>query len=509
MNKVGHVMSIDKVTQAVLLLTVYFNKREVGNFKPLTPLEYGRFASWLHSQELSPADLLVEPENHLDSWLDPKKKITAERIRALLGRGGSMAFALESWRNHGVWMLSRGAQEYPKNIRKLLGDSRPPILFGVGEKSLLNRRGIGFVGSRSIDESDAQFTKGMASSVTKQGYVVVSGGAKGIDQTAMEAALECGGESVGVLADSLLKASTRRSYREAIQEGRLVLLSPYYPESGFSVGNAMGRNKYIYTLSEAVIAVKSDFEKGGTWAGAVENQKNDWVPLLVRDIENKGNRALIERGAIPVSDDCHDIQALIHTALGKEPEDHCDAGVTEKDAGDLPVEYLETIGQLRKPSGGVEDQAASEASKSPECSDSEVKLVGAPSELATTDDSVAVDDEVAGVSLDPDKAHNHSLSMVDDTDTEKNSALERIKSDLKTTDLAQYGDLFAMFVSAVVDVANANGSVTSSNLVEKFPELPVSLVKKWLSELEKNAQIVREGRKLSYTLPEPDLFGGN
>src|SRR5690606_23123712 len=197
----------------------------------------------------------------LSTWVDPKKKITTERILQLLARGASMGFALEQWTKQGVWILSRGSANYPASLRKHLGDARPPILFGVGNQSLLNKPGIGFVGSRSIDNSDAEFTQQLARHAVDQGYTVVSGGAKGIDETAVQAAIDHGGMAVAVMADSLLKASTTRAYREAIQNDQLVLISPFYPEAGFSTGNAMGRNKYIYTLSQVVVAVKSDLEK--------------------------------------------------------------------------------------------------------------------------------------------------------------------------------------------------------------------------------------------------------
>lgn len=69
---------------------------------------------------------------------------------------------------------------------------------------------------------------------------------------------------------------------------------------------AMERNKYIYALSDFVVVVSSDYNKGGTWAGAVENLKNNWVPMFVRKeddvpegniqlLKNKGVHALSEQ----------------------------------------------------------------------------------------------------------------------------------------------------------------------------------------------------------------------
>jgi predicted Rossmann fold nucleotide-binding protein DprA/Smf involved in DNA uptake len=93
-----------------------------------------------------------------------------------------------------------------------------------------------------------------------------------------------------------------RDNRESLMEGRLVLVSPYDPAAGFNVGHAMQRNKLIYALADAALVVTSDFEKGGTWAGAIEQlDRLHFVPVFVRNGANagKGNSALLNRGGRP------------------------------------------------------------------------------------------------------------------------------------------------------------------------------------------------------------------
>jgi DNA processing protein len=106
----------------------------------------------------------------------------------------------------------------------------------------------------------------------------------------------------GVMADSLEKAALARDNREPLMEGRLVLVSPYDPAAGFNVGHAMQRNKLIYALADAAFVVTSDFEKGGTWAGAIEQlDRLHFVPVFVRNgaSASKGNSALLNRGGKP------------------------------------------------------------------------------------------------------------------------------------------------------------------------------------------------------------------
>jgi len=64
----------------------------------------------------------------------------------------------------------------------------------------------------------------------------------------------------------------------------------------------MQRNKLIYALADAALAVSSDYGKGGTWTGAVEQlDKLRFVPVYVRanGEAGQGLEGLRERGAMP------------------------------------------------------------------------------------------------------------------------------------------------------------------------------------------------------------------
>jgi predicted Rossmann fold nucleotide-binding protein DprA/Smf involved in DNA uptake len=67
----------------------------------------------------------------------------------------------------------------------------------------------------------------------------------------------------------------------------------------------MGRNKYVYELSDWALIVSSSHMKGGTWAGAAESLRKNIAPVFVRASGNvpEGNGKLIESGAVPFSED--------------------------------------------------------------------------------------------------------------------------------------------------------------------------------------------------------------
>jgi predicted Rossmann fold nucleotide-binding protein DprA/Smf involved in DNA uptake len=116
----------------------------------------------------------------------------------------------------------------------------------------------------------------------------------------MRGALNAGGTAVGVLADSLNRAVINRENREVLYEGNLTLISPYDPNAGFNVGNAMQRNKLIYALAEAALVVSTDLDKGGTWSGAKEQlDRFRFGPVFVRQVEtaSPGLDALHAKGA--------------------------------------------------------------------------------------------------------------------------------------------------------------------------------------------------------------------
>jgi len=291
-------MNTSLQTQAVLLLTAWFTKPAKDDPKPLTPAEWGRFAAWLRAKGKTPESLMSgDPVECLQGWLDPT--ITQKRIHLLMARSAALGLALEKWQRAGLWVMTRSDADYPTRFKKRLKLEAPPVLFGCGDRGLLDRGGIAVVGSRNAREDDLRYTSNLGAGIAKDGLSVVSGGAQGVDETSMLGALEADGTVIGILADSLLRAATSAKYRKGLLSKNLVLASPFNPEAGFNVGNAMARNKYIYCLADAAIVVTTSKESGGTWNGAIENLKYGWVSLWIRENPDpgSGNAALVERGA--------------------------------------------------------------------------------------------------------------------------------------------------------------------------------------------------------------------
>jgi len=171
----------------------------------------------------------------------------------------------------------------------------------VGDRSLLRGGGVAIIGSRNVDSDGEAFTRKTAETCAYNNIPVISGGARGVDQIAMTAALDSGGITIGVLAENLLKKSLERNARKAISDDQLLLISPYHPNARFTVGTAMGRNKLIYAMADYGLVVSAEHKKGGTWAGATEELKREnALPIFIRSGKNipTGNKELLELGAI-------------------------------------------------------------------------------------------------------------------------------------------------------------------------------------------------------------------
>lgn len=289
-------MNLSPTAQATLLLTSYFSKASSEDAKPLTNKEWGRFALWLKEKSIMPADLLdSEPASLLKGWHD--SKVGIDRILQLLKRGHSLALAVEKWQRAGLWVVTRSDPEYPRRLKQRLKTDSPPVLFGCGNKALLNAGGLAVIGSRNASDADLAFTDKVGAQASKEGVAIVSGAARGVDEAAMLGAMNHGGVVIGVMADSLLRAATSIKWRKGLMDDLVVLVSPFYPEAGFNAGNAMARNKYIYCLADSALVIHSG-KKGGTLNGAEENLKKAWVPLWVKTTADKdaANADLVAKG---------------------------------------------------------------------------------------------------------------------------------------------------------------------------------------------------------------------
>ena len=319
-------LAISPNTQAILLLSAPLIVGRSGVSPDLlTPGEYKRLARHLREHQRQPMDLIAADADVVCASCH--FLIEKERLQRLLSRGFLLSQALEQWQARAIWVLSRADEAYPRRLKTRLREDAPALLYGCGDVRLLAAGGLAVVGSRQVDDSLITYTEAVGTLAASAQCNIVSGGAKGIDLAAMRATLQAGGTVCGVLADSLQRAVMARDNRDALLAGRLLLLSPWDPSTGFNVGHAMQRNKLIYALADAALVVNSDVGKGGTWAGATEQlDKLRLVSIYTRATgsPSAGLDALRSKGALPWPEP-HDAAGLTALLLTPPPMQKADS----------------------------------------------------------------------------------------------------------------------------------------------------------------------------------------
>jgi len=292
------------------------SRLSVGDVQPLKASEYWKLSAIL---EAAPSSLLGKSSADLALDFGISNSL-ADRVVALVDRATALAFELERLEHSGVQTLTPFDEHYPNNWTQRLGSKAPPLLYAAGSVELLDTAGLGVVGSRDVSPSGAEVAVEAAKCASRHRIPLVSGGARGVDQLAMNSAFDSGGTVVGLLADSLSRKLAKSDVRAAIHNEQALMCTPYNPDAGFSAGSAMGRNKLIYAQSTLTLVVASDEGKGGTWSGATEALDHKFGRVAVwRGLgEGPGNEALERRGAVRISD-LNDIGQLL---------DHGDADTT-------------------------------------------------------------------------------------------------------------------------------------------------------------------------------------
>lgn len=285
--------SADRALATVLLTTHLLHR-------PHTPLSTREFWKLVEQVE-DPARLLGCTPAEVQR-ITGFREGEAERVASLLSAAAALEDERERLEQLGIRILSSFDEHYPARLPERLGAGAPPVLHVAGNPELLAQDGIGIVGSRNVGAEALEAAQKVAAAAVAAGLPVISGGAKGIDQAAMGAALQAGGRVVGLPADAMMRLLKDSSVHGAIDEGRLCLATPYAPSAGFSVGAAMARNKLIYGLAQVTLVVTSDDGTGGTWAGATEALKRRLAPVAVwmGPEAGPGNAKLVRDGGVEV-----------------------------------------------------------------------------------------------------------------------------------------------------------------------------------------------------------------
>ena len=205
----------------------------------------------------------------------------------------------------GISVISLDDPAYPES---LAGIKDPPaVLYCKGRlPDPRSRLFIGMVGTRKATAYGRQTAHSIACSLSREGVVIVSGGAMGIDTVSHTAALESGGLTVCVMGCGLNYPYllSNRKLRENISQRGAVISEypPDYPPSKFTFHD---RNRIISGLSRGVLVVEAGTKSGSlVTARYAAEQRRDVFAVMgnITSQYSEGTNRLIKSGAVPVTE---------------------------------------------------------------------------------------------------------------------------------------------------------------------------------------------------------------
>ena len=234
-------------------------------------------------------DREMRPEDLIAVGYD---RAMAERIVGLLQDTEQLQWYVRRGRKQDCIPVTRVSAGYPERLRNRLGLDSPGCLWVKGDIALLAEPMIALVGSRELLMPNREFAREAGRQAAYQGYVLVSGNARGADRAAQDACLEAGGRVVSVVADSLEEKPLRKNVLYLSEDGF---------DLPFSTQRALSRNRIIHALARRTLVAQCDLGKGGSWDGTTYNLRRELSPVFCFDDGSPAMAELVQMGAVAIA----------------------------------------------------------------------------------------------------------------------------------------------------------------------------------------------------------------
>jgi DNA processing protein len=181
-------------------------------------------------------------------------------------RVGRVRRELIALRAEGVEVFARGDEGYPTNLTVL--DDAPPVLYVRGEMQEGDDLACAIVGTRTPTPEAAELATALADGLAREGIVIASGLALGIDTAGHRGALQAGGRTLAALGSGVLRVyppGNEDLADEISAHGAVVSERP--PRARVTREGLLARNRIIAGLARAVLVVQTE-RPGGALVAA-------------------------------------------------------------------------------------------------------------------------------------------------------------------------------------------------------------------------------------------------
>ena len=240
-----------------------------------------------------------------DDEIDSADTLTADEKSALkqksLSRTGKI---MHDCSEHGFRILTLNDAEYPERLRNIFDP--PVVIYTMGRLPVIDEEAaVAIVGTRKCTPYGIKNAERIGYEIARDGGVVVSGLARGIDSAAAAGALRAGGRVVGVLGsglDIVYPKENGRLFEDVCVNGGII--SEYAPGTPPAGANFPVRNRIMSGISLGVLVIEAPRKSGAliTVARALEQGKDVFaVPGNIDAYTCEGSNELLKEGAIAVT----------------------------------------------------------------------------------------------------------------------------------------------------------------------------------------------------------------
>ena len=210
----------------------------------------------------------------------------------------------------GARYLTLGQGLYPSLLAEL--DDAPPLLIAKGDLRLLDRPSVAMVGARNASAAACRFARTLAHNLGKEGLVVASGLARGVDSAAHDGALESG--TIGVIAGGIdVFYPPENEARQKAMFERGLVLAEMPPGTEPRARHFPYRNRIIAGLTLGTIVVEAAPRSGSLITARLAGEAGREVmavPGSPLDPRAQGCNQLIRDGATLVQNAADVVEAV-------------------------------------------------------------------------------------------------------------------------------------------------------------------------------------------------------
>ena len=281
---------------AAMLLTLALSPDREEYARPLSTQEFRRLDAGLRACDLpGPGRLLGMDISGLMQLLRiPEDE--ALRLFTLLNRSVQLTYALESFLQEGIELLTQYDERYPRRLVQRLGETAPPVFYVAGNVDLLQAPLLAICGISGVKTSPVvrSSVRQLVEQADRLDYAVATGGELGVANLALSQIAEGKGRAVNILGGNLREHVRTPAFKALNAEGRVLDVSLEHPDALFTVSHAAARNQVLFALSEVAFIFNTDGKRAES-----EALRDRICDFIYAWDGHPANQALIVKGAVP------------------------------------------------------------------------------------------------------------------------------------------------------------------------------------------------------------------